>query len=173
MTATRNARMLMRYSARANSRLFEAISKLPDGVVLATRPDGVGSMLSTLTHSHVVDLIWQAHLLGKAHGFTTRNTDVLPSLDQLRSAQERIDAWYVRYADECSSDLLDEVVHFAFVDGGRGEMSRGDILLHVANHKTYHRGYVAEMLYRVSSPPPTMDLPVFVRDVWSARTSDA
>lgn len=168
MTAIRNARMLMRYSAWANSRLFEALAKLPDGVALANRPNGVGSMLSTLNHSHVVDLIWRAHLLGEPHGFTTRNTDVLPSLDQLRDAQEKLDAWYIGYVSDCTGDLLDEMVHFTFVDGGRGEMSRGDILLHVANHKTYHRGYVAEMLYRVSSPPPTMDLPVFVRDVWSA-----
>ena len=40
-----------------------------------------------------------------------------------------------------------------------------EMLLHVVNHKTYHRGYVAQMLYQASVRPPTMDLPVFLRDV--------
>ena len=44
-------------------------------------------------------------------------------------------------------------------------MTRGDILLHIVNHKTYHRGVVADMLYQASSRPPVMDLPVFLRDV--------
>jgi uncharacterized damage-inducible protein DinB len=43
-------------------------------------------------------------------------------------------------------------------------MRRGDILLHIANHKTYHRGYVADMLYESGLKPPTMDLPVYLRD---------
>ncbi len=38
------------------------------------------------------------------------------------------------------------------------------MLLHIANHKTYHRGYVADMLYESGLRPPTMDLPVFLRD---------
>ena len=58
-----------------------------------------------------------------------------------------------------------EVVDFRFVDGGAGAMTRGDMLLHVVNHKTYHRGYVADMLYQAGSRPPVMDLPVFLRDV--------
>lgn len=34
-----------------------------------------------------------------------------------------------------------------------------------SNHKTYHRGYVADMFYQVPQKPPTMDLPVVFRDV--------
>ena len=136
---------------------------------MAHRPTGFGNMVNTLNHAYVVDLIWRAHLLGEPHGFTSRNTDVQPGLDELRSAQRQIDEWYIRYADDCSSELLDEVVCFTFVDGGAGQMSRGDILLHVVNHKTYHRGYVADLLYQASSRPPTMDLPVFLRDAWLTK----
>jgi uncharacterized damage-inducible protein DinB len=56
------------------------------------------------------------------------------------------------------------VLHFSFVDGGKGALSRGDMLLHVSNHKAYHRGYVADMLYESGLKPPTTDLPVFLRD---------
>ena len=42
-------------------------------------------------------------------------------------------------------------------------MSREDILLHVVNHTTYHRGHIADMLYHLHISPPTTDLPVFLR----------
>jgi uncharacterized damage-inducible protein DinB len=42
-------------------------------------------------------------------------------------------------------------------------MARRDILLHVANHATYHRGNVASMMYQADTPPPTTDLPVFLK----------
>jgi uncharacterized damage-inducible protein DinB len=46
-------------------------------------------------------------------------------------------------------------------------MTVEEMLLHVSNHGTYHRGYVADMMYDSGLKPPTMDLPVFIRDAWT------
>jgi uncharacterized damage-inducible protein DinB len=165
MSALRNIRMLTRYTAWANTRLFEAMAGLPEGQTTAPRCTGFGNMVNTLNHAYVVDLIWKAHLEGKPHGFSARNTDMQPTLETLREAQMEVDRWYIAYADGLSEAAHDEIVHFRFVDGGAGAMTRGDMLLHVVNHKTYHRGYVADMFYQASSRPPVMDLPVFLRDV--------
>jgi uncharacterized damage-inducible protein DinB len=165
MPALRNIRMLTRYSAWANARLFAALAGLSTGEATASRATGFGNMVNTLNHSHVVDLIWQAHLEGRPHGFTARITDTEPGLEALRQAQAQIDSWYIRYADRLTDEAHNEVVHFTFVDGGPGAMTRGDMLLHIVNHKTYHRGVVADLLYQAASRPPTMDLPVFLRDV--------
>lgn len=163
--AIRHLRMLTRYTAWANARLFETLAGLPDGMLGAPRPTGGGSMGSILSHAWVVDQIWQAHLVGRAHGYTTRNTDRELSLEALQAGQATLDQWYIAYADGLSDAAHDEVVSFQFVDGGPGAMRRGDILLHVVNHKTYHRGYVADWLYHAGRRPPVMDLPVFLRDV--------
>ena len=165
MSALRNIRMLTRYSAWANARMFNALAALPDGEVTATRATGFGNMVNTLNHAYVVDLIWQAHLEGRPHGFTQRITDTEPTLEELRRAQTVLDDWYIAYADQLSNATHDDVVSFKFVDGGEGRMTRGDMLLHIVNHKTYHRGMVADMLYQSGSRPPVMDLPVFLRDV--------
>jgi uncharacterized damage-inducible protein DinB len=165
MSAVRNIRMLTRYTAWANDRLFEALARLPEEEVTAKRVTGFGNMVHTLNHAYVVDQIWQAHLERRPHGFKARNTEAHPPLAELRRAQRALDEWYIRYADSLSEAMHDEVVDFTFVDGGPGAMTRGDILLHVVNHKTYHRGYVADMIYQVPARPPTMDLPVFLRDV--------
>lgn len=156
--------MLARYNAWANERLFAALASLPAGEATVPRPTGFGNMVNTLNHAYVVDLIWKAHLQGLPHGLTARTTDTEPALQALRQAQALVDAWYVAYADALTEAAHGEIVHFLFVDGGAGAMSRGDMLLHVVNHKTYHRGYVADMLYQAGARPPAMDLPVFLRD---------
>ncbi|HEV8257747.1 MAG TPA: hypothetical protein VGR42_12290 [Casimicrobiaceae bacterium] len=48
--------------------------------------------------------------------------------------------------------------------GRRGSCS-AEIALHLANHTTYHRGYIAEMQHQVPANPSTTDLTVFLRDV--------
>ncbi len=158
-------RTLTRYTAWANTRLYDTLAALPAGEVTARRNQGLHSMVGTLAHAWVVDRIWQAHLQGRAHGYTTRQPDTEPVLDQLRLDQAALDRWYTDYADGLDAAAQAELLDFHFVDGGAGRMTRGDMLLHVVNHKTYHRGYVADMLYQAGFKPPVMDLPVFLRDV--------
>ncbi|WP_254606992.1 DinB family protein [Rhodoferax sp. BAB1] len=158
-------RMLSRYTAWANARLFDALAALPAGEATTRRNHGQHSMVGTLAHAWVVDLIWQAHLQGRAHGYSSRQPEVEPTLAQLQQDQAALDQWYIACADGLDAAGEAEVVDFRFVDGGAGAMRRGDMLLHVVNHKTYHRGYVADMLYQAGCRPPVMDLPVFLRDV--------
>lgn len=164
MSATRNIRMLTRYTAWANARLYGALLELPVALLVEARPGRPNGMNGILSHSYAVDLIWKAHLEGKEHGFTDRNFEAIPSFAELCLAQREIDEWYVVHADDQDEKSLEQIVAFNFVDGNPGSMSRGDILLHIVNHKTYHRGYVADMLYESGNRPPTIDLPVFLRD---------
>ncbi len=160
--------MLMRYSAWANQKLYVALMQAGNSVVETPRKGRPSGLIGVASHLYVVDLIWKAHLLGVDHGFKSRNLDQQMPLPKLRNAQEALDQWYVDYADAATEDDLNQVVNFKFVDDGSGSLPRGDILLHIANHKTYHRGYIADMLYDSGLKPPTMDLPVFLRDAWPA-----
>jgi uncharacterized damage-inducible protein DinB len=155
---------LTRYKAWADKLFLSTISGLSESQLVAPQPILFGSMLRTLHHSYAIDRVWQAHLLGEAHGYTTRNPDDTLPFDVLHDKQLAIDAWYVAYADALDPDQLAQVVDFTFIGGGNGSMSRIDILLHVVNHTTYHRGHVAGMLYHYSVFPPTTDLPVFLRE---------
>ena len=65
-------------------------------------------MVHRLNHVYVIDDIFRSHLLGKNHGYTTRNTEEHPSLAELWKAQVEIDRWYVEYNDNASEELLAE-----------------------------------------------------------------
>lgn len=159
-----NIRMLSRYAAWANDRLYETLDHLPGNELTKPHPIVFGSILRTLNHVYVMDLVWRTHLQETRHGFTTRNPEECPPFAELRAAQKDMDQWYIQYSDDMRESSCAEVVHFTFIGGGSGSMSRGEIVLHVVNHSTYHRGHIGTMIYQVPAEPPTTDLPVFLRE---------
>jgi uncharacterized damage-inducible protein DinB len=156
--------MLARYNAWANRRMFDALAALPGGEATKKRATLFGDMVHTLNHNYVIGLIWQAHLAGREHGFTARNTPEPPPLAELARSQALLDAWYIAQSDSLPDAALGERLSFTLIGGNRGEMSRAEMLLHVVNHCTYHRGFVADLFYQVPARPPLTDLPVYLRE---------
>lgn len=164
MMNVRTARTLTRYNQWANEVIFQAVAKLPEGEATRDRQSLFKNMVHTLNHNYVIDCIFQAHLQAREHGYTARNTPSHPPLDELWRAQQDLDRWYVEWSDALTDTALDEMLAFDFVGGGEGRMTRGEILLHLVNHTSYHRGFVGEMMYKVPVRAPTTDLTVFLRD---------
>jgi uncharacterized damage-inducible protein DinB len=162
MIDLRSASQLARYRKWADQRTFDAVAALPAGEAAKERPTHFKSMIGTLNHTYLVDLIWQAHLEGRDHGFPALNLVLHEGLPELWRAQQTTNKWYIDWSDRQSAQSLDETVRFRFISGERGAMTRGDILLHVINHATYHRGWVAQMFFQVPGRNPTTDLPVYL-----------
>lgn len=160
--------MLARYKAWANERLYATLAGISETDLAAPSPIFAGSILRTLNHVYLMDMVWKSHLLGVPHGLTTRNPEATPPLSELRDAQRDIDAWYIDYAAAMTPTACDDVVHFTFIGGGDGALRREDIVLHVVNHTTYHRGHVTAMLNQMGVQPQATDLPVFLRDTRSS-----
>ncbi|RDS84959.1 damage-inducible protein DinB [Dyella monticola] len=165
MSQLRHLQMLTRYRAWADRLLYRSLAPLPASSLAVTQPIVFGNLLRTLNHAYCMDLVWKAHLQGVPHGFTSRNPEGCPAFDVLHTAQTEIDEWYIHYTETLNEERCEETIRFTFIGGGAGEMRRGDIVLHVVNHATYHRGHVAMMMYGLSVPPPTTDLPVFLREI--------
>src|SRR5215831_6217884 len=110
MMNTQTARMLAQYKAWADKVMFESVAALPPGEAERERKTLFKSIIGTLNHIYVVDLIWQAHLEGHEHGFRARNVVVHPELAVLRAAQERINGWIIDWARVQSDASLAEEV---------------------------------------------------------------
>jgi uncharacterized damage-inducible protein DinB len=160
--------MMTRYRAWANARTYEVVLKAPLEEVTRERKTHFRSIAFTLNHVYVIDDIFRAHLTGGKHGYTGRNTVDCPSVPELWQKQQALDAWYVDYAEGVSEEALDELVTFDFVDGGQGAMTRAEMLLHLATHTQYHRGFVGDMLNQIPFKPIPTDLPVYLREVRAA-----
>ena len=161
---TGTARLFAQYRAWADEITYAAVAALPPGEATKERPTLFKNMLGTLNHNYLIDRVWQAHLEGRDHGFTARNLVLHADLAELWAAQQTITRWYIDWVAAQSEATLEEQVRFRFIGGEESTMRRGAILLHVVNHATYHRGWIAEMFFQVPARNPATDLPVFLSD---------
>jgi uncharacterized damage-inducible protein DinB len=168
---TQTARMLARYNSWANRLLFDAAAGLPAAELVKERQTLFKTMIGTLNHNLVIDLIWQAHLEGRAHSFEARNVVLHPELPALWRAQQAIDAWYIAWSEAQTEASLGEELPFVFIGGEASAMTRGEMLLHIINHTSYHRGWVAEMFHAIPVKPPTTDLPVYLNQLRKAKAA--
>lgn len=156
---------LTRYKAWADDRLFTALEGVPKEELTAQRPTIMGTLLCAINHTYAMDLVWQAHLENREHGFTTRRPELFDNVTELGKAQREIDDWYIEYAGALDPAAGDSVVDFEFIDGGDGSMTRNEILLHVVTHSNYHRGHVTDMMRQIPVRPPVTDMPVYIREL--------
>ena len=59
--------------------------------------------------------------------------------------------WIIDWARVQSDASLAEEASFTFVNGNKGTMKRGEMILHLVTHGSYHRGWVAESLFEAGS----------------------
>lgn len=157
--------MMTRYRAWANARTYEVVLNAPEDEITKARKTHFRSIAYTLNHVYVIDDIFRAHLTGSKHEYTGRNTPSCPPVAALWQKQKALDAWYVEYAKGLDEGKLDEMITFDFVDGGQGAMTRAEMLLHLATHTQYHRGFVGDMLNQIPIKPIPTDLPVYLREM--------
>src|SRR3546814_1808945 len=96
-----SARLLARYRMWADQNTFDAVAALPPGEAAKERTNPLKSMIGTLNHIYLVDLIWQAHLEGRDHGFKSRELMLHEDLPGLRTAQQAIN----QRSEEHTSEL--------------------------------------------------------------------
>jgi uncharacterized damage-inducible protein DinB len=110
-------------------------------------------MLRILDHIHVVDKVFQHHLRGLAHDYRAPRSADLPDLPALASGAREVDDWYVSYVDTLPDSGFERPVDFVFTNGTPARMQRGEIILHVCLHGTYHRGNAGILLQKNGIAP--------------------
>ncbi|OED44176.1 hypothetical protein AB833_02115 [Chromatiales bacterium (ex Bugula neritina AB1)] len=162
-----NIQSLFKYKRWADDLLYTALLQLPEHELGKDRPMLFGNILALLNHIYAMDLVWHSNLTGSAHGLKTRNPDDVPIFSELREKQIAINTWYQNYTTTIQNRELEEPVYFTFIGGGKSDMQKGEILQHVVNHDSYHRGHIEGVMYQISAEPPTTDIPVFLREIQS------
>ena len=103
-------------------------------------------MLRILDHMHTVDRIFQSHLQGLPHAFRAPRSEAIPQLPGLVDGMKQVDDWYASYVDGLTADEIQQSIDFVFTSGKPARMSRGEMILHVCLHGTYHRGNAGAVL---------------------------
>lgn len=141
---------LFRYKVWANDELLTALAKLG-----GASPTTTTLAIKALSHTHVVDQIFAAHMRRKDHAYASANLSELPTLENLSADIRTSDREHVDYVAALNRDQLVERIDFTFTDGAPGCMSREEMLMHVITHGIGHRGQVSAVMALNSLTPAT------------------
>ena len=126
----------------ADRGLYEAVEANLERLPMAE----AAIMLRILDHIHAVDRIFQHHLTGRPHAFKAARSEEMPGFAALKASALEVDDWYAEHVRSLSREDLEEPIDFVFTSGKPARMRRGEILLHVCLHGTYHRGNAGAVL---------------------------
>lgn len=121
-------------------------------------------MLRILDHIHVVDRIFQHHLLGLPHAFRAPRSEKLPELRALADSAKELGDWYASYVSSLMENDFEQFVDFVFTSGKPAHIRRGEIILHVCLHGTYHRGNAGAVLQLRGITPSRDAITDFLED---------
>ena len=154
------------YMAWADDVMLKNAEQLSDAELTAARDTLFKTIAGTFDHTLVVGEIFQAHLEGRNHPHRSRHRSEFLPFPKIAQRLRDMNDYYVGLSRRWSDAELADVITFEFVGGGTGAMTREDILLHLVNHATYHRGFISSLLYPLPKKGSASDLTVFLRDVW-------
>jgi len=141
----------------ANDRLHEAVSQLEPGEFEAARTSFFPSLVATLNHVLIIDWFYIDALEGGDLGPKAwANQIPFPDRADLRGAQSTSDRRLLAFCLALRGEELAQPVQIHRT--GRIQIERcDDVLSHLFQHQTHHRGQAHAMLSGTSIKPPQID----------------
>lgn len=177
MTFADHLRLMARYNAWMNGKAFEAAGRLDPEELSRDRGAFFGSVLGTLNHLMVADVLW-SHRFGSHPAARPALGPILAmarpeSLDQtlfediasLRTARVAIDAALVDFVGGLTDADLTSTFAYERTDGERLEKPLGPVLAHLFNHQTHHRGQLSTLLTQAGVDIGVTDLNALIPSV--------
>ena len=147
------------YNRWANARLYGAALALNEGDYRRDVGAFFKSMHGTLNHLLVTDRIWLKRLTGEGDHPDRVNAIIHDDRRTLALARADEDDRIVRFIASLDDQLLAQPLEYATTSGKPHVQLRSDILAHLFNHQTHHRGQAHTILSICTrQEPPPLDL---------------
>jgi uncharacterized damage-inducible protein DinB len=159
---------LYEYNRWANHRLQQATSGLTTEQFTRDLRNSFPSIRDTLAHIMSAEWIWLSRWLGTSPSgmpeswkSSTRG-ELLERWMEVESAQ-------MAFVAKVTAEQLTAVIDYRNTQGQPFSNPLGDLMRHVVNHSTYHRGQVATMLRQLGEAAVSTDLVLFYRERTTAE----
>lgn len=157
-------RQLAAYNRWANARLYEAALALPDESYRRSVGVFFASLHGTLNHLLLADRIWLKRLTGEGEHPDRLDAILFEDRVELARARQAEDDRLIRVVDGYDAVALAGSIAYRTRLGQSYEQTRSDVLTHLFNHQTHHRGQCHACLSILTgAEPPPLDLLLFQR----------
>ncbi len=142
MNAIDRYRRLQVYETEANRRALDSLLTVPDE---QRSSRGYARAVQLLPHVHLARRVWLARLVPRPYEMPA---DWFPSwsLDETRAYAADADRDWSVYLTALTDATLAREVRYTSSEGQSFASLVEDVLIHVYNHSTYHRGQVARLV---------------------------
>jgi uncharacterized damage-inducible protein DinB len=154
------------YSAWANRQLLEACTPLPHAHLDRDLGASHRGVLETLRHIFYTERVWRDRLIANAlpplivigDQRLFQDPPPGPSLEDLKQRWPEIEVSLHQWLANLPESELSGELPCLQPDGQYLRLSRWQIILHMVNHSTLHRGQIISMLRTLELKPPNIDL---------------
>jgi uncharacterized damage-inducible protein DinB len=168
MTAA-DLKTLLEYHYWARDRVLDAAEALPPEQFTRDLGSSFPSIRETLVHVYSSEWAWHSRWQGDsptAH----LSADRFPDVPALRHAWQEQEGRTRAFLDGLGDAGIDRVIEYKLMNGQPGASSFSQMLQHIVNHGSYHRGQVTTMLRQLGAQPAkSMDLIAFYRERAAGR----
>ncbi|MGH9716512.1 MAG: DinB family protein [Candidatus Acidiferrales bacterium] len=158
-----DVRQLYDFNAWANKRTIDSCAALSPEQFTRDLGSSFKSVRDTLAHIHGAQWIWLERWHGRTPSGLPSAAD-FPDFETVRQRFAEIDRNLVDYAASLTAEDLHRVISLKTSSGGVYAQPLWQMLQHLANHGTYHRGQIATMLRQLGCKPTSTDLIGFYRE---------
>lgn len=164
-----DAGYLHEYNRWANARTLDTASKLTPEQFTTDLHSSHCSVRDTLAHILAAEWIWLERWKGTSPSASLNPTDFL-TIESLKTRWAEVEKDYIEFINGLSEESLATVISYRNTIGEEWAYPLGQMLQHVMNHSTYHRGQVTTLLRQLGAEVLPLDLLVFM-DVKAHRGS--
>jgi uncharacterized damage-inducible protein DinB len=147
----------------ARDRVMMAAGKLDAEQYARPMGNSFVSVRDTLNHLYHAEWIWYSRWNGVS---PTAFPEIdLPDLGTLRERWLEMEGKVCDYLDEAGEEGLQRIIPYRLMSGKESASPLWQMVAHVVNHATYHRGQVTTMLRQLgAAPPPSTDMITYFRE---------
>lgn len=156
--------LLVDYNYWARDRLLDAVAALSPEQFTRDMGNSFGSVRDTIAHICDAESIWLARWSGgRPTGF--QKPDRMPDFETARKEWAELENRMREVVRGMGPDDVQREIRYKDFRGAERSDVFWQMLQHVVNHGSYHRGQVTTMLRQLGAQPPKfMDLIVFYRE---------
>jgi uncharacterized damage-inducible protein DinB len=156
-------RELFAFNAWANHRILGAAEALTADQFTKTLGSSFSSVRDTLVHIWAVEWVWLERLQGRSPSSFPDAKD-FRDLASLRPRWAELEKSWLEYVSRLEQSELDEEIEYNTLSFGPSRDSRWQMMQHVVNHGSYHRGQVTTLLRQLGAKGVGTDLITFYRE---------
>ena len=162
MNAT-DLKTMLDYHYWARDRLLEAADTLSAEQFNKDLGSSFKSVRETLVHVYAAEWAWHSRWEGVSPT-ALLTSDGFPDVAAIRSAWSELEPKVRRFVDQLGDAGVERVFDYKLLSGAAGSTPFSQMLQHVVNHASYHRGQVTTMLRQLGAQPAkSMDMIAFYR----------